>query len=242
MNTLFAAAAIAASLAGPHDAPTAHRGCCTPGFAPAIHNGLLVTRPPEDQTRVYTPGASSVRGRLWVGDDVKDIASRRTWRENPGRLAYGAADAGHDRVHVRVNNQKVSISAWQQVEGEGWANLERGRQQWLKERGYTGGVRTFVHPQRLRDMQAGGESHVEAERKGTPEPSATIQLRKPRETGGKLKQVDAGVAGGVRIVSGDQPVRVSYPMTVQASTVERSIAKGWTNTEEASTRTADAQK
>ena len=242
MNTLLAAAALAASLAGPHDAGTSHRGYCAPGFAPAIHNGLPVTPPPEDQTRVYTAGASPVRARLWVGDDVKDIASRRAWRENPGQLAYGAANAGNERVHVRVNNQKVSISAWQQVEGEGWANFERGRQQWLKERGYTGGVRTFVHPQRLRDMQNSGATHVNPGQRGSPEPSATIQLRKPRETGGKLKQVNAGVAGGVQIVSGEQPVRVSYPLTVRASTVERSVAKGWTDGKETVTRTADAHK
>lgn len=241
MHTLLAAAALAASLAGPHNGPCNHNGCSRPGFAPAIHNRLLVTAPPEDVTRVYTPGYSSNRARLWVGEDVKDIAARRAWRENPGKVAYGAADAGHDRVQVRVNNQKVSISAWQQVDGEGWANLERGRQQWLKERGYTGGVRTFVHPSRLRDMQNGNAASV-AESKAAPEPSATIQLRKPRETGGKLKQVDAGVAGGVKIVSGNKPVRVSYPMTVKASTVERSVAKGWTEDSDATTRTANADK
>ncbi len=242
MNTLLAAAALAASLAGPQHAVHGSGYTNAPRFAPAIHNGLLVTAPPEDQTRVYTPGSSSVRGRLWVGDDVKDIASRRAWRENPGNVAYGAADAGRERVHVRVNTHAVSISAWQQVEGEGWSNFERGRQQWLKERGYTGGVRTFVSPKRLRAIQAAGTESAEASHGKTHEPSATIRLRKPREEGGRFKQVDAGVAGGVRIVSSGQPVRVSYPMTVRAATVERSIARGWTADESAKTRTASAEK
>lgn len=241
MNTLFAAAALAASLAGPHHSVHTSGYCCA-RFAPAIHNGLLVTAPPEDQTRVYTPGYSSVRGRLWVGDDVKDIASRRAWRENPGDVAYGAAGAGAEQVQVRVNTHVVSVSAWQKIEGEGWANFERGRQQWLKERGYTGGVRTFVNPKRLRAMQADGAAHAEAAPGNTPEPSATIRLRKPRDEDGRFKQVDAGVAGGVRIVSDAQPVRVSYPLTVRAATVERSIAKGWTADTTANTRTANAAK
>jgi hypothetical protein len=147
MHTILVAATLAASTAGAQTPGHHHRtGCCLPGFAPAVHNGRLVTPPVEDQSRVYTPGASSVRARLWVSDDVKDVASRRAWRQNPGRVAYGAADAGHERVHVRVYNQKVSVSAWQKIEGEGLANFEAARQQWLAERGLTGGVRTFVHP------------------------------------------------------------------------------------------------
>lgn len=238
MHTLIAAAAIAAGLAGHHDAHTRHG--CYPGFAPDIHNGLLVTPPVEDQTRVYTPGYSAVRGRLWVGDDVKDIASRRAWRENPGDVAYGAVGAPGERVHVRVNNQRVSISPWQKVEGEGWSNFERGRQQWLHERGYTGGVRTFVHPDRVRNAQAAQDTHAEAERAGTPEPSATIRLREPRSKDGRFKQVRAGVAGGVIIVSGDEPVRFSMPMTVSAESVERAIARGWCALE--TTRTASSEK
>ena len=251
MYTLLAAAAMAACIGGAGQPDCQTRVICHRGFAPSIHNGLLVTAPPEDQTRVYTAGHSTVRGRLWVGDDVKDIHARRAWRENPGRLAYGAEGACDERVHLRVYNQYVSISPWQRVEGEGWSNFEAARQQWLAERGYTGGVRTFVNPSRLRSMRAecgaccDAPAADESEKSGAaegglPEPSATIRLRKPNETGGVIKKVDAGVAGGVRIVSGIEPVRVSFPMTIRTETVQRAAARGWTGSSE--TRTAAAEE
>lgn len=245
MYTLLAAAALAASMGGQGLDGAHHR--CYPGFAPNVDNGLLATPAPEDETRVYTPGFSEYSGRLWVGDDVKDIRSRRATRENPGRLAYGAADAGHERVKLKVGFVVVSVSPWQKVEGEGWANFERGRQQWLAERGYTGGVRTFVHPARLRAMQAqeqaapGARSDAER-RDGPPDPSATIRLRRPHETPGIIKKVDAGVAGGLKIVSGDTPVRISWPMTARAEVVERAVARGWTESEEAEKQVADARE
>lgn len=223
MHTILVAATLAASTAGAQTPGHHHRsGCCLPGFAPAVHNGRLVTPPVEDQSRVYTPGASSVRARLWVSDDVKDVASRRAWRQNPGRVAYGAADAGHERVHVRVYNQKVSVSAWQQIEGEGLANFEAARQQWLAERGLTGGVRTFVHPSRLRDGDA-----PRAAAPSVPAPSATIRLRKERTGGGTLKEVRAGTPGTIRVVRADEPVAVSFPDTVSREVVERAAARGW---------------
>lgn len=239
MHTLFAmAAAMSTSLAGPHDCLDYDRHCF-PGFAPAIYNGHLVTPPPEDQTRVYTPGYSPVRGRLWVGDDVTDVESRRIWRQNPGRVSYGAADIECERVHLRVNNQYVSISPWDRWEREGFENFERARQQWLQERGYTGGVRTFVNPKRLRALLAGPVGEVAAE-KAQPEPSATIRLRKERGQEGRIRRVDAGVAGGLRVVQAGEAVRVSFPQTVRAETVERATARG--STGEAQTRTADAER
>ena len=50
---------------------------------------------------------------------------------------------------------------------------------------------------------------------GVPAPSATIRLRNPGQSGGVIRRVDAGVAGGVKIVSGDEPVRISWPMTAR---------------------------
>lgn len=246
MYTLLAAAAIAACMGGPGQPDCAHHRAY-PGFAPNIHNGLLVTAPPEDETRVYTPGYSANRARLWVSDDVKDVRSRRAWRGNPGPVAYGAVAAcDQERVQVRVYNQRVSVGAFQAVQGEGWSNLEAGRQQWLAERGYTGGVRTFIHPARIRAMQAEArqaqgeqacEDRATADGEGgTPQPSATIRLRKAREAGGVIKQVDAGVAGGVKLLAGDGPVRVSLPMTTKADVVQRAVARGWIESEETETQ------
>lgn len=243
MFTLLAAAALAASM-GTHSSHTTLCGCHY-SFAPNIDNGQLATLPPEDVTRVYTPGASDYSGRLWVGDDVRDIQSRRTTRENPGRVVYGAANTGHEQVQLKVGSLVVTISPWQVIEGEGWANFERGRQQWLAERGYTGGVRTFVHPSRLPSLHAHetGEAHAnETEcESGEPKPSATIRLRKPNATGGRIKQVDAGVAGGLQIVSGEAPMRMSLPMSVSAEVVERTIARGWSESDTTETKVANAQ-
>ncbi|VAX42618.1 hypothetical protein MNBD_PLANCTO03-962 [hydrothermal vent metagenome] len=235
MFTLLAAATLAASLGTgqPHAQQTLpYYGY--PGFAPDVTNGQLATLPPEDVTRVYTPGYSDYSGRLWIGEDVRDIRSRRATRRNPGKLAYGAADAHHSKVKVKVGSLVVSLSPWQQIEGEGWANFERGRQQWLAEHGYTGGVRTFVSPARVRAIQAAQASgaHASESKSESCEPSATIRLRKPNETGGRIKQVDSGVAGGLKIVAGDTPMRMSLPMTARAEVVERAIARGWVESEE----------
>lgn len=241
MYTLLAAAALAATMGGLGQPD--HRIICHPGFAPNVHNGRLVTPPPEDETRVYTATRSPNHARIWIGDDVKDIASRRAWRENPGRVSYGAVDAcGDERVHLRVYNQVVTISPWQSWTGETYKNFEAARQQWLKERGYTGGVRTFVNPSRLRSMKPECQSQCGADaakpKGGMPEPSATIRLRKPNEQGGIIKKVEAGVAGGANIVSGDEPIRVSLPMTTKSEIVHRVAARGWTESEETETRVA----
>ncbi|MBK7405358.1 MAG: hypothetical protein IPJ41_12175 [Phycisphaerales bacterium] len=242
MYTLVAAAAIAACLSGP--AQSCNHSNCTP-FAPNVHNRLLATLPPEDASRVYTPGSSDYSARLWVAEDAKDIRARRATHENPGKLAYGAADAGCDHVLVKVGPQVVRLSPWQQVEGEGWSNFERARSQWLAERGYTGGVRTFVNPARLRAMQQQGadcNACTAADRAEQPQPSATIRLRNPDQTPGVIKKVDAGVAGGIRIIAGNQPVHISWPMTARAEVVERCAARGWTESKEEKTQVADAGK
>lgn len=245
MYTLLAAAAIAACMGGPCDEGAIYAHRCYPGFAPDIHNGLLVTPPPEDSTRVFTPGYSDNAGRLWIGEDVKDVRATRAWHRNPGKVAYGAAGPECERVRVRMNTLVVEISPWEQIEEEGLERLEKARQQWLAERGYTGGVRTFVNPARTRALQSEqGASTAECAPSGPagmPPPSATIRLRNPDQTGGVIRRVDAGVAGGVKIVSGDEPVRISWPMNARAEVVERAIARGWTESEDGE-KVADARK
>lgn len=248
MYTLVAAAALAACLNGPaqtcglNDGPSCAQAIRMP-FAPNVHNGLLATPAPEDATRVYTPGYSDYSARLWVSDDVKDIRARRATRENPGKVSYGAANAGRDHVLVKVGPQVVRISPWQHVEGEGWSNFERARNQWLAERGYTGGVRTFVNPARLRAMtQQGAAASAQAARTEQPKPSATIRLRNPDQTPGVIKKVDAGVEGGIKIIAGNSPVRISWPMTARAEVVERCAARGWNESKDGKTEVADARE
>lgn len=58
---------------------------------------------------------------------------------------YGAAGAEDAVVYVRVGTQVVAIDPWTRIPEEGLSGLEAGRNQWLRERGYTGGVRTFTN-------------------------------------------------------------------------------------------------
>lgn len=240
MYTLLAAAALAGSLAGPPVPHHAHR--CLPGFAGQIENRLLATPEPADFRAVYTPGCSDLRGRVWIDRDVLDACERINFPYEPGRAAYGAVGAGPERVHVRVNNVVVTVSPWEHIEGEGLENLERARQQWLAERGYTNAVRTFVNPSRTRALFRERLEHeapvLAPEKRGAgsgalPAPSATIRLRNPDQTGGVIKKVEAGVAGGARLVSSGETIRVSWPLGASAEVLERSVARGWTAPEQA---------
>lgn len=244
MYTLLAAAALAACMGGPCPDGDCGYHRCFPGFAPDIENGLLVTPPPEDVTGVFTPGYSENNARLWIDQDLKDPRSVRTWHRNPGKVAYGAAGPECEVVRLRANTLVVEISPWERVEEEGLERWEAARQQWLAERGYTGGVRTFVNPKRTRAIAAQMTETAAAcePAQGTPHPSATIRLRKPDESRGVIRGVDAGVAGGVKIIAGDEPVRVSWPMTARAEVVERAIARGWTESEDGEKALADARK
>ena len=44
------------------------------------------------------------------------------------------------------------------------------------------------------------------------------------------------MAGGVKLLAGDEPVRVSLPMTTKADVVERAVARGWIESERTETR------
>jgi hypothetical protein len=74
-------------------------------------------------------------GRLWVSSSAHDVSE-------PGPKAYGAPANDDTVIYARVVNHAVSISPWQHQEVR---SLEAARQEWLKENGYTGGVRTFVN-------------------------------------------------------------------------------------------------
>jgi hypothetical protein len=101
----------------------------------------------------YPPGmADDVRrpgynGRLWVGRPViggRQGAYPLGW-PGPGPEAYGAMDNQGAVVYAKTGHQIVQLSPWVRVEPEGLKQLRRAQDFWLKEQGYTGGVRTFVN-------------------------------------------------------------------------------------------------
>lgn len=57
---------------------------------------------------------------------------------------YGAIDRGQT-VYVRIGHQSIPISAWTRWNDESFPRFESARQEWLKEHGYVGGVRTFMN-------------------------------------------------------------------------------------------------
>ncbi len=62
----------------------------------------------------------------------------------PGPDAYGAHQDDYSLYYARVGNVVVSASPWVHVNDDsGLQRVERARQTWLREQGYTGGTRTF---------------------------------------------------------------------------------------------------
>jgi hypothetical protein len=76
-------------------------------------------------------------GVLWMPDQNPRC-------ETPGSAYYGARDTGQV-VYARVGELTISISPWQQWNDESFPRLEAARQQWLREQGLVGGVRTFMN-------------------------------------------------------------------------------------------------
>ncbi|MBX3379136.1 MAG: hypothetical protein KF805_03500 [Phycisphaeraceae bacterium] len=110
-------------------------------------------------------------GKEWVqfgqvGGDYP-LATRSAF--SPGQNAYGAPESDDSVVYVRLSSGFIAaISPWQRIDPAEmpidaldaatrdwireygmtnqyiWAELEEGRQNWLRERGYTYSVRTFT--------------------------------------------------------------------------------------------------
>ncbi len=112
-------------------------------------------------------------GRVWMSRSP--IGSRTPIAEQvfpePGPASYGAAaDHVNDLILVRVNTQLIEINPWERIDNRGLQHLEYARNQWLKEQGWVGGVRTHVNPMHLRDE---GDAMYGP---STPTPRATIRL------------------------------------------------------------------
>jgi hypothetical protein len=187
---------------------------------------LLATWPPEARTQVRAGDESGTNGRLWRSRPLVNGGPAPYYSGNPGAEAYGAWGEEDLKVYVKVGQTVVVISPWEQYTLDGMQTFEHARQQWLRENGYTGGVRTF----RRTDPAADAVIEVAAADPQVPEPRATIQIPE----GARRKrgfQVDSGRQheAALRLAAlkaGDQPVRISWPMNAPAEARALSDASG----------------
>lgn len=129
----------------------------------------LATPRPYPAGRVDDVNRPGFNGREWIG---RPIIGPRTsewpldWAA-PGPAAYGADEFDGSSVYALVGQTVVAFSPWEAFEGIGLQHLEAARQDWLREQGFTGGVRTF------RNEAYNGRTRIAAHK---IEPRATIQL------------------------------------------------------------------
>jgi hypothetical protein len=163
LEMFFAAAVLSANVAaGPGDNFMSLPGYWGNGRAIATARPYAMGRADD----VRRPGYN---GALWIGRPIIGPDTHHWplgWGE-PGPSAYGASEMDFSVVHVLVGQVSVPISPWEAVAGIGMSHIESARQEWLKERGYIGGVRTFVN-----DAYLLKEHHAKAD----IQPRATIQV------------------------------------------------------------------
>ena len=136
-------------------------------------SSLLATISPYPAGRADDVRRPGFNGRLWIGD-INIGPVNQYWPMglgDPGPEAYGAAGHEFDRAYAKIGHSAIGISPWVAFNGDGMHEFEAARNEWLAERGYVGGVRTFVNDAYL------GEWMGEPTRMSTKiEPRGTIQL------------------------------------------------------------------
>lgn len=166
-------------------------------------------------------------GRLWTTRPIIGGVEFpfHTGFGEPGPEAYGEYDSPYVLIPVRVGLLQVTISPW---ERQPTKELERGRQQWLREQNYTGGVRTFVNDLTYWGPVLGIEPAAE------PEPAAIIPIPEDMPRMRHRIQVDASdPADAVAILRlPPAPMRVSWPMNTPAEVLARAERTAWPASEE----------
>lgn len=188
--------------------------------------GQLATHPPYPYGRADDVRRPGFNGRLWIGRPViggVDTGYPYGWAD-PGPEAYGAAEDDASQAFVRIGSTAVALSPWEAVRGTGLKNLESGRQAWLAERGYTGGVRTFVNDLYLYAPAGTGEGERSASAEGKSpageiQPRATIHvpLDQPRfKARMQVRSNHASGAAAIALLGDGAPLNISWPQTAPA--------------------------
>lgn len=116
----------------------------------------LASPMPYPANRVDSTRRPGFGGPTW--NDQTFIGGVDDWATNSNAAAYGAVGHENQSVPVRVGPYTVSVNAWDQISPKGSdgrakeqpakirQHIEDARNQWLKENGYVGSVRTVTNP------------------------------------------------------------------------------------------------
>ena len=106
-------------------------------------------------------GVYSTRGN----DDACGRVNGRVWESGysggctSGSEHYGVHDHNDTLILVRVGTVSHAISPWERIDEPGLKHLERARNRWLNDHGFTGGVRTFVNDAHARHGHGHDHDH-----------------------------------------------------------------------------------
>jgi len=184
--------------------------------------GQLATPAPYPAGRADDVRRPGFNGRLWISRPIIGGVDTGypSGRFDPGPESFGVSDDDTQQAWVRIGNTAVGLSPWETVRGSGLKNLESGRQAWLEERGYTGGVRTFVNDLYLyapelaeADQSASAEHSAPA---GDVQPRATIHTSpdQPRfKARMRVSNDRARGAEAIALLNDGTPLAISWPQS-----------------------------
>ncbi len=118
------------------------------GYAHGSDDRPLATQAPYPTGVAINPAHVPQIGRAWHGPVWRKgvPVDLRPWGV-PGPHAYGASASDYARYYARVGNVVVGASPWVQVNDDSSVQrIERARQLWLREQGYTVFPRVFRNP------------------------------------------------------------------------------------------------
>jgi len=140
----------------------------------AHHHRPLATMAPYPSGRADSVHRPGFNGKLWVSRPMIGGTADNAllgWPD-PGPAAYGASEFDGSVVYARLDQLVVGFSPWIKQCGRGLMKQEHSRNVWLAERGYTGGVRTFVNDAYMpREVMASSEPAA----RPSMEPAAIIE-------------------------------------------------------------------
>jgi hypothetical protein len=139
---------------------------------------LLATPPPFPHGRADDTRRPGFNGRLWVGENFTNgFRNPLAWGD-PGPTYFGSSDRHAPTAFVRIGTQAIAISPWISLDSQSFPTHEAGRGLWLREQGFTGGVRTHVHPSVIQQVTESDNRHASADtgKSSVPQPRATIRV------------------------------------------------------------------